>query len=89
MAYYRSESMAEKEFNKKLSALMGVTWGKYGLLAKSRSEVEDEIYLTRRKLTNVRRRALNDRCANKYAMEPLVDHTSLPSHVAAQVEDGR
>ena len=86
---FRSESMAETDLNKKLSALMGVTWGKYGLLAKSRSEVEDEIYLTRRKLTNVRRRALRNRCDTSYTMEPILDHISLPCHVASQIQNER
>nr|CAB3264880.1 phosphatidylinositol 4,5-bisphosphate 3-kinase catalytic subunit gamma isoform [Phallusia mammillata] len=81
-----NETNEERLFNLKLGSLMGVIWGKYDSFASTRTD-DDEVYLTRRKLTNVRRRALRTRLSSCYSMEPSLEYSTIPSHVAANLTD--
>uniref|UniRef100_H2YQZ6 phosphatidylinositol 3-kinase n=1 Tax=Ciona savignyi TaxID=51511 RepID=H2YQZ6_CIOSA len=81
------ESNEERLFNLTLGSLMGVIWGKYGSTIKHQTDAtDDEAYVTRRKLTNVRRRALRARFPSTYSMEPILDHTLLPTHVKSNIQ---
>nr|XP_018668461.1 phosphatidylinositol 4,5-bisphosphate 3-kinase catalytic subunit gamma isoform isoform X1 [Ciona intestinalis]XP_026691477.1 phosphatidylinositol 4,5-bisphosphate 3-kinase catalytic subunit gamma isoform isoform X1 [Ciona intestinalis] len=83
-----AESNEERLFNLTLGSLMGVIWGKYGSMVKHNTAVtDDEVYVTRRKLTNVRRRALRSRFPSTYSMEPILDHTTPPTHVKANFQE--
>jgi len=88
LLFRRNETEDETLFNAKLESLMGVGWRNYGGSASCQTE-DDEVYLTRRKLTNVRRRALRTRNPSTYSMEPLLEHSTIPSHVAANLADDR
>ena len=71
----------------KLSELMGIGWGNHTMLTKYNPVLDDdEVYLTRRKLTNVRRRAIETRCSLDYAMEAVIDEFTIPQHVAANID---
>ncbi|CAK8685467.1 unnamed protein product [Clavelina lepadiformis] len=85
--YASPETIEEKENNMKLSELMGIGWGNHTMLTKYNPVLDDdEVYLTRRKLTNVRRRAIETRCSLDYAMEAVIDEFTIPQHVAANID---
>lgn len=70
-------------FNIKLGSLMGVIWGNF------HSITDDELYMTRRKLTNVRRQAVAGRNAFEYRMEPSLEICRLPQNIVNNLNDGR
>ena len=74
--------------NMRFGALMGVVWKKYDTF-KNPSTANNEVNLTRKKLTNVRREALKERSASYYSMEPIVDDSYLPKHISNNIVDGR
>nr|XP_039271894.1 phosphatidylinositol 4,5-bisphosphate 3-kinase catalytic subunit gamma isoform-like isoform X1 [Styela clava] len=79
----RLETSQERMFNIKLGSLMGVIWGNFQSIAN------DELYMTRRKLTNVRRLAISGRMSLEYAMEPSLETCTLPPNIISKLEDER
>lgn len=79
----RGATSEEQDFNNTLGYLMGVTWGNYLKLSN------DELYMTRRKLTNVRRLAVSTRNTLAYAMEPYLEACTLPTSLLDKLREGR
>ena len=75
---------AEQMANVRFGALMGLKWTDFDC-----RHGNDEVEYTRRKLTNVRRRALKERCPVEYSMEGLVDRSDIPHHIMEKIQDDK